>query len=202
MEKQHQARQSIIERGLLATRFLMAIPVALSLLLVLAALYLATVDALYVLSHLADYALGGSSAQTGTRVKLITTIIKSFDTYLIAAVLLVFAFGIYELFISRLEASPHSEIVGRLLIVRSLDDLKDRLARLVLLVLVVEVLQQALQLTYSGTLDVLFLAIATLLVGAAILLGNFSGARTLAIRDALPAAEAPSDVSPLSGHGE
>jgi uncharacterized membrane protein YqhA len=202
MDKPARSLQRTIERGMLATRFLMAIPVALSLFLALAALYLAAVDTIYVLTHLADYALSGSPSQDAIRVKLLATIIKSFDTYLIAAVLLVFAFGLYELFISPLEVAEQMGIAGRLLIVRSLDDLKDRLARLVLLVLVVEVLQQALLSNYSSPLDVFYLAIATLLVGAAIFLGNLGGARGSLIRGAPRAAPPTSDMSAVPGEDE
>lgn len=161
-----------VEQGLLATRFVIVVPVVVSIFLALAAVYVATVDAVYTATHLIDYASSVSSPSATLRVKLLTSIIKVFDTYLIGAVLLVFAIGLYELFIHRLEATEHIGIAGRLLFVRDLDDLKNRLAKLVLLVLVVEVLQQGLQLTYASPLDVLYLAIATVLVGGAILLGN------------------------------
>ena len=163
------------ERALLATRFVIIIPVVVSVLLALAALYVATVDAFYAVTHLVDYASSVSAPSATLRVKLLTSIIKSFDTYLIAAVLLIFAIGLYELFISRLEAAERKGFAASQLLVRNLDDLKNRLAKLVLLVLVVEVLQQGLQATYTSALDVLYLAVATLLVGGAIFLGNYLG---------------------------
>lgn len=167
-----------IEGALLATRFVIAIPVVFSVLLALAALYVATVDAAYVLSHLGAYASGGSAHSSSLRVNLVTSIIKAFDTYLIAAVLLIFAIGLYELFISRLEVAEREGFPGHLLYVRSLDDLKNRLARLVLLVLVVEVLQQGLQMTYATALDVMELAVAALLVGGAVFLSDYHHGRS------------------------
>jgi uncharacterized membrane protein YqhA len=175
MKRQLTPRQNWIERTLLAVRFVFFIPVFSSVLLALGAVYLATIDAIYVLAHLANYVSGATAPATELRVKLLTAILKAFDTYLIAAVLLIFAIGLYELFISRIETEERSELAGRLLFVEDLDDLKNRLAKLVLLVLVVEVLQQGLQLTYRNALDVLYLAIATLLVGGAVFLGNYIG---------------------------
>lgn len=189
------------ERALLATRFVIVIPVVVSVFLALAAVYVATVDAVYTATHLIQYASGVSEPSAALRVKLLTSIIKAFDTYLIGAVLLIFAIGLYELFIHRLHAVENTGIAGRLLFVRDLDDLKNRLAKLVLLVLVVEVLQQALQLTYASPLDVLYLALATLLVGGAIFLGNVLGDRseigagTLGTSDK-PVATDPHTLSP------
>ena len=184
------------ERALLATRFVIVIPVVVSVFLALAAVYVATVDALYTATHLIDYASGISAPSATLRVKLLTSIIKAFDTYLIGAVLLIFAIGLYELFIHRLEAVEHTGIAGRLLFVRDLDDLKNRLARLVLLVLVVEVLQQALQLSYTSLLDVLYLAIATLLVGGAIFLSNVLGERAETGAGTLGRSDKPAATDP------
>lgn len=170
--------ESWIEGALLATRFAIAIPVVVCVLLALAALYVATVDAVYVLGHLIAYASSISTPASDLRVDLVTAIIKSFDTYLIAAVLLIFAVGLYELFVNRLTAAESKRLPGGLLFAGNLDDLKNRLARLVLLVLVVEVLQQGLQMTYTSALDVMELAVAALLVGAAIFLGDFQGRRS------------------------
>jgi uncharacterized membrane protein YqhA len=163
-----------------------------SVLLALAALFVATIDALYVLSHLSEYITSIATPATAARVKLLVTIIKAFDTYLIAAVLLIFAIGLYELFISRLAVAERTRFSGRLLFVRDLDDLKNRLAKLVLIILVVEVLQQALQLTYSTPLDVLYLAIGTVLVGGALFLSTAAPGHGETARDETPHAPAES----------
>ncbi len=58
----------------------------------------------------------------------------------------------------------------RLLVVCSLNDLKDKVARLVLLVLVIEFFGRALNLDYARALDLLYLAGGILLVSAALYL--------------------------------
>ena len=52
---------------------------------------------------------------------MVTTIIKVVDEYLIGAILIVFSLGLYELFVSKLEAAERSEAAPRLLLIRSLD---------------------------------------------------------------------------------
>ncbi len=104
------------------------------------------------------------------RGKAITTIVKALDGFLIGALLLLFAFGLYELFVGDISAAEGSEAAPRLLVVSSLNDLKEKVARLVLLVLVIEFFQRALSLRYERALDLLFFAGGVLLVSAALYL--------------------------------
>jgi uncharacterized membrane protein YqhA len=61
--------------------------------------------------------------------------------------------------------------------VESLDDLKDRIAKLILLVLIVEFFQYALKLTYATPLDLLYLAVGILFIGGALYLSGPGGLR-------------------------
>jgi len=56
------------------------------------------------------------------------------------------------------------------LIIRSVDDLKERLGRVVLLALVIEFFQQSLRLDYQRPIDLLYMAVGIVLVGAALYL--------------------------------
>lgn len=107
-----------------------------------------------------------------TRADAVTTIVKAVDEYLIAAILLLFALGLYELFIDRIDAAEDSEVTQRLLLIRSLDELKGRITSLVLLVLAIEFFWYALQLQYTSPLDLLYLAVGTLLISGALYLGT------------------------------
>ncbi|MDP9425319.1 MAG: YqhA family protein [Actinomycetota bacterium] len=106
------------------------------------------------------------------RAGVITAIVKAVDGYLIASILIIFALGLYELFVSKLDAAERSEIIPRLLLIRNLDELKERIASVVLLVLVIEFFQRALQLEYERPLDLLYFATGVLLVNAALYLGT------------------------------
>jgi uncharacterized membrane protein YqhA len=84
--------------------------------------------------------------------------------------MLIFAMGLYELFIGKLKAAENSEVAQRLLVIRDLDDLKDRLAKIVLLILAMLFLEQALRLDIGSSADLLYLAAGVLLIAAALYL--------------------------------
>ncbi len=80
---------------------MMVVAVLTSVLLAIGTLYLAVVDAARVLGVLTDYAdlSLGSKEATYLRNEAVTSIVRTLDGFLITSILLIFAFGIYELFI-------------------------------------------------------------------------------------------------------
>lgn len=150
-------------------RLVVALPAALcTFLLALAALGLATADAVDALGDLWRYASGEDRG--GARAEVVVGIIAAVDGYLIAAILLLVSLGLYELFVGRIEAAERSEVGPRLLLIGSVDDLKDRVSKLVVLVLAGEFLKGALGLRYTRALDLLYLAAGVLLIGGALYL--------------------------------
>ena len=164
--------ERLFERILWSSRLVVVVPVVASVVMAIAAFYLGTVDVVYLVTHLASYAdpNASASAHALTRVKLLTSIIKAVDVYLLAAILLIVALGLYELFIGKIDAAEREEFASRLLLIRSVDDLKDRLAKVVLLVLIVEFLQHALTVPFKNALDLLYLAVGIALIGLALYL--------------------------------
>jgi uncharacterized membrane protein YqhA len=158
------------ERALWASRLIVIAAVLVTVALAVGALLLATFDALYtarLLGRYADLGLSGD-ARDALRTDVVTAIVKSLDGYLIAALLLIVALGLYELFVNRIDPAAGSPAARRLLQVRDLEDLKQRVAKLVVLVLVVEFFQQALRLPIRGALDLLWLGLGILVVSAAL----------------------------------
>ena len=164
----------ILERVLWGSRFAVLIAVVGSLVLALGALYLGTADVIYSLGYLASYTdpSSRSAEREVVRAGAVTTIVKAVDEYLIAPILLLFALGLYELFIDRIDAAERSEVAQRALLIRSLDELKGRITSLVLLVLAIEFFRYALQLQYTSALDLLYLAVGILLVSGALYLST------------------------------
>jgi uncharacterized membrane protein YqhA len=168
------------ERALWQSRLLVVVAVVASAFLALGALYMATVDVVLLLGNLLPYANPTleSSAREALRETLVTGIVKAVDGYLIAAIVLIFALGLYELFINKIAAiQDAARTVPRLVQVTSLDDLKDRIAKLILLVLIIEFFQYALKLKYTSPLDLLYLAIGVLFIGGALYLSGPGGLR-------------------------
>lgn len=84
-------------------------------------------------------------------------IIGAVDLYLIAVVLLLFSFGLYELFISEIDIAKESNS-SQILEIHSLDQLKDKLAKVIVMVLVVSFFKTVLHTEYSGALEMLYFA--------------------------------------------
>jgi len=89
---------------------------------------------------------------------LIGKIIGAVDLYLIAVVLLIFAFGIYELFISEIDDAENSEVGKKILAIHSLDELKDKLGKVVVMVLIVGFFKRVMHMEFASPLEMLYLA--------------------------------------------
>ena len=150
------------------------VAVVTGVLLALGAFYMATIDSLQTLAAVADY--GNLALETEARLllreKVVTGIVKSVDGYLIASIMLIFSLGLYELFVSKIESAHDDEASRSVLHIKSLDDLKDRLAKVVLLILVIEFFQYALKMKYAKPLDLGGRALGTLFVGGALYLSG------------------------------
>lgn len=171
VERRPGLLERFFERVLWGSRLLMLIAVVGGLLLALGTFYLALVDLLYFFRLVLEYG-AGSGSREGLRAGAITAFVKVLDGFLISAILIITALGLYELFVNRIDVARFSEAAPRLLQVRDLDDLKERVARLILLVLLIEFFQRALRIPYETALDLLYLGLGILFVSAAIYLTN------------------------------
>ncbi|NPA03746.1 MAG: YqhA family protein [Epsilonproteobacteria bacterium] len=89
--------------------------------------------------------------------KIVGDIIGAVDLYLIAVVMLLFSFGLYELFISKIDAAEYSES-SQILQINNLDQLKDKLAKVIVMVLIVSFFKRVLDTNYNGALEMLYFA--------------------------------------------
>jgi uncharacterized membrane protein YqhA len=165
---------SFFERLLWQSRLIMIIPVFISLLLATGIVFTSALDSARMVAQFAAYANPSldDKGRSDMGTEIISRSIELIDEYLLAAVLLVFGFGIYELFIGKIDPIGNSELASRLLLIQSLDDLKNRLAAVVLLILIVKFAQIAIRLKYQSPQDLLFLAIGIALIGGALFLSS------------------------------
>ena len=89
---------------------------------------------------------------------IIGGIIGAVDLYLIAVVMFIFSFGLYELFISKIDDAEDSETGSRVLAIHSLDELKDKLGKVVVMVLIVSFFKKVINMNFSTPLEMLYLA--------------------------------------------
>jgi uncharacterized membrane protein YqhA len=100
--------------------------------------------------------------------KLLAVVIASVDLFLIGTFLLVFALGLYELFISKIDPAENDPLGQRVLVIKNLEDLKEKLGRLVIMVLIVAFFKQVLHLEYKEPLQTLYIAIGVFLLALAL----------------------------------
>ncbi|MBI1824281.1 MAG: YqhA family protein [Nitrospirae bacterium] len=100
---------------------------------------------------------------------LVSTVIGAVDDYLLATVLLIFALGLYELFISKIDhAEKDAQYGSRILLIKNLDDLKDRLAKVILMILIVTFFKNVIHATFEQPLHILYLGGGILFVALAL----------------------------------
>jgi len=85
-------------------------------------------------------------------------VIGAVDLYLIGVVMLLFSFGLYELFISDIDAAKDDEKENKILAIHSLDQLKDKISKVIVMVLVVGFFQKVGHTEYNGALEMLYYA--------------------------------------------
>ncbi len=162
------------EGGLWHSRLVVLVAVLASLATALAVFYIATVDAWYLIAHLGDYASPALSAaaRSDMRAESIAHVVEVIDGYLLATVLLIFALGLYELFISPLDPARGSRHFSRVLFIRNLDDLKSRLGKVVLMILIVKFFEHGIEMRFDNATDLLAFAGGIALVGLALYLSH------------------------------
>lgn len=166
--------EKMFETFLWNSRYIVLLAVVSSLLASAAMFYLATVDAYFMVSHLGEYMspVLSSEERGAMRGVYITHVVEIIDGYLLASVLLIFSLGLYELFISRIDEAAGSETSSNVLLITSLDDLKSRLAKVVLMILIVKFFEHVLGTEFETPQDLLYLAGGIALIGLSLFLTN------------------------------
>jgi len=92
--------------------------------------------------------------------KVVGEVIGAVDLYLIGVVMLLFSFGIYELFISEIDVAKMEEGKNKILAIHSLDQLKDKISKVIVMVLVVGFFKKVGLAEYTQPLELLYLALS------------------------------------------
>lgn len=156
------------------SRLIVIAAVIISLVSSVAMFFMATVDAVYMISHLVEYPSLQGEERFLLRSETITHVVELIDGYLLATVLLIFALGLYELFISKIDQAENAENASKVLLIHSLDDLKTRLAKVILMILIVKFFEFALEMSFNTPLDLLMFAGGIALIGLALYLTHAS----------------------------
>ncbi|KQC03705.1 MAG: hypothetical protein APR53_04675 [Methanoculleus sp. SDB] len=147
--------ESLFERVLWNSRYIVLLGVIFG---ALSAIVLFFAGSLEIFDILREYLLIRESHLT--HESILITIIGAIDFYLIGLVLLIFSFGIYELFISELDIARSDEGLSNILEVSTLDDLKNKIIKVIIMVLIVSFFQRILSMEFSTSIDMLAMAVS------------------------------------------
>jgi uncharacterized membrane protein YqhA len=162
--------EQFFEKFLWNSRFVVLLAVISSLLLSVLMFVIATVDVFSLVMHIGDYF--SVSDKSAFKNELVAHSVGAIDSFLLATILLIFSLGLYELFISKIEAAEKSEQSSQVLMINSLDDLKEKLAKVILMVLVVTFFEISLKMTFSTPLELIYFALGILFVALALYFTN------------------------------
>jgi len=157
--------ERIFEGFLWRSRLMVLFAVLFSLLAALSLFIVASFEIFEPVKHLYENYFHLSSED---HKKLVGAIIGAVDLYLIATVLIIFSLGLYELFISKIDQAENDERSSKILAIHSLDDLKEKLAKVVLMVLIVTFFKYAIHIKYETPIETLYLAVGVLMLALAL----------------------------------
>lgn len=153
--------ENAFESTLWGTRFFVLFAVIFSMIGGIALFLVASADIWHVATMVFENYFGSVAIGDRFHKLIVTELIGAVDLYLIAIVLFIFGFGLYELFISQIDVAKKSA-ASKILEIHSLDELKDKLAKVIIMVLIVSFFKRAMNTSYNGALEMLALAGAIL----------------------------------------
>ena len=134
------------ENALWSTRFIVLISVVLSIISSIILFLLGGWDIVQAIIY--KNPLLNNSIETNN--ELLFNIISSIDLFLIGIVLLIFGFGVYELFISEINFAK-DKFADSTLKINSLDQLKNKIIKVIIIVLIVKFFEKVLKLSHNFT---------------------------------------------------
>lgn len=164
--------EGLFEGALWNSRFVVLTAVVGSLLAGFAIFYIATVDVIYLFQHAMHYADSSltDEARKALHDSTVSHIVEVVDGYLLATVMLIFSLGLYELFISDINQAHGSKASSKILVISNLDDLKSRLAKVILMIMIVTLFEEALNMHVSAPIDLVYFGAAIALIALSLYL--------------------------------
>ena len=152
--------EKIFENTLWGSRFMVILAVIFGLIGAVVLFAVASIDIFVTAKYVFTTYFTGAHPENFHQ-DVVGGIIGAVDLYLIGVVMLLFSFGLYELFISEIDAAKdESGAENKILAIHSLDQLKDKISKVIVMVLVVGFFQKVGHTQYDGALDMLYFALS------------------------------------------
>lgn len=162
-----------IEKVLWKSRFMVFLAVIASIFSALIMIIMGTMEVVDVCIEF-FHAFGSHEAYDAFTKTAVSHLVSAVDDYLIGTVFLIFGIGLYELFISKIDVAENDETSSKVLIIHDLDALKEKIAKVVIMVLIVTFFKYAINIDYSEMINLLYLSIGILLIAVSIYLTHKS----------------------------
>ncbi len=150
--------EKVLESFLRNSRFLILLPI-ISLVMLFFAIVILTVFKSFLILQKFDIN-NISSAFLGDLISIL-------DIILLGIIILIFSWWIYELFIDEFQIKKHQGSKAKLLIIHNIDELKEKVTKVIIIMLIISIFKQILSFEATNTLDILYLAISTLTLAIA-----------------------------------
>ena len=152
--------EKLFESSLWASRFMVIMAVVFGLIGAVALFIVASVD-IYNTAQMVVSTYINHLHPQHFHEDVVGGIIGAVDLYLIGVVMLLFSFGLYELFISEIDAAKGEDgKENKILAIHSLDQLKDKISKVIVMVLVVGFFQKVGHTQYNGALEMFYFSLS------------------------------------------
>lgn len=167
--------ERLFENGLWSSRFIVLLAVIFGLIGAVLLFTVASIDVFSTAGYVISTYLNHAHPEH-FHEDVVGGIIGAVDLYLIGVVMLLFSFGLYELFISEIDAAKDKEgEESKILAIHSLDQLKDKISKVIVMVLVVGFFQKVGHTEYNGALEMLYFALSITAVAVGLFFLNKVG---------------------------
>ena len=168
--------KSLFESMLWNSRYVVMLAVVSSIVGMLLLFLLSATDMAHLAIDYIEMAFFGKD-YPDFHTRAVSHIITAVDDFLLATVLLIFALGLYELFIDKIEVAHGDKSSSNILVINTLDDLKDRLGKVILMILIVAFFKNVLHVTFDDPLNILYMGAGILMVSLASYFSHKSSAK-------------------------
>ena len=151
--------EKVFEAILWNSRFLVIIPVLVSLFIFV----LLLVWILIKFFHLGEEIYFHGFTET-----VLSGVISILDISLLAVIILIFAWWIYELFVSEIDVDDEHTSKAKSLIIKSIDELKEKIGKVIVILLIVWLFKQMIIQAPKNVMEILFISLAILVIALAL----------------------------------
>lgn len=159
---------NVFERLLVSSRWMILLVVISGILSALLMVAIGTYEVYTSMTETLLMVFGHTLNVEAASNTIMSNIISSIDAYLIATVLLLFSVGLYELFISKIDHFDTENTRGKILEITNLDQLKEKLGKLIIMILIVSFFERAINLHIEHAVELLYIGLSILFVSLAI----------------------------------